>query len=336
MPAGIEEHDSMMSVHEVPWHSLGAVLKKRPKTIAEAIDKAGLGWSVIQVPVELTIEGKTQIVADDNDKPLYFANVRTDTMQPLGIVSKRYTPVQNQEAFEFLAGIFGSEMHFETAGSLMNGRRVWVMMKIPDWVEVGGDPIGQYAFISNSHDGKSSVLAAMTPVRIVCMNTLGAALGRAKGADAQRTYTLRHLGNMSAKLAEARNVMDVTINYYKQFKDVGDKLALAKITERRAKNAIERIIPIDKEQGDRAARNREEARVAVMSLFKDGTVQGDVSTVGNAPGTVWCLYNAAVEHADWFRPERKEAGRFQRALDDPDGFKKRAWDVSLDLANLAA
>ena len=86
----------------------------------------------------------------------YFVNLRADTMEPLGVVTERYTPVQNREAFSFLASIFGSEMHFETAGSLMGGRRVWVMMRLPEFIEVGGDPIGPYSFISNSHDGKSS------------------------------------------------------------------------------------------------------------------------------------------------------------------------------------
>jgi phage/plasmid-like protein (TIGR03299 family) len=336
MPAGIEKYDSMMSVREVPWHGLGAVLKKRPKSIDEAIKSAGLDWEVSQIPVKLTIDGKTKVVADEEGNPLYFANVRSDTRQPLGIVSKRYTPVQNREAFSFLAGIFGSEMHFETAGSLMNGRRVWVLMKLPTWIEVGGDPIGQYAFISNSHDGKSSVLAAMTPVRIVCQNTEGAALRLAKGANAQRTYTLRHLGNMSQKLAEARNVLDVTVNYYEQFKFLGDKLAGVKVSDQRAKKLLERLLPTNEDMGDRAIKNREESRQDILRLFKEGTEKEGVNTLGASPGTAWGFYNAATEYADWFREERKQGGRFQRSLDDPDGFKSLAWELSLDTANLVA
>ncbi len=334
MPAGITEKDSMMSVREVPWHGLGKILKKRPKTIQEAIKASGLDWEVRQIPVKITVDGKTRAITDDEGNPLYFANVREDTGDALGIVSKRYTPVSNQSAFEFLAGIFGSEMHFETAGSLMRGRRVWVMMKIPEYIEVGGDAIGQYAFISNSHDGKSSVLAAMTPVRIVCQNTLGAAVSRAKNADAQRTYTIRHLGDMDAKIAEARNVLDVTVNYYKQFAKVGDKLAGAKLSEKRADALLEQLLPTEG-LGDRAADNRFEARAEIKRIFKEGNIVGKVSTVGASPGTVWAWYNAATEYADWHREERKSGGRFQRSLDDPDGFKTQAWNVSLQAANLA-
>jgi phage/plasmid-like protein (TIGR03299 family) len=324
MPAGIYGDDSLFSVRETPWHGLGVILPKPPRTIDEAVKLAGLDWTVRQEPVHLS-----------NGEPVegYFVNMREDTNKPLGIVSARYTPVQNREAFSFLASIFGSEMHFETAGSLMNGRRVWVLMKIPSWVEVGGDPIGQYSFVSNSHDGKSSVLVAQTPIRIVCSNTEYAALRLARGVHAQRTYTLRHLGNMSQKIAEARQVLDVTINYYEQFKHVGDQLALAKVDSKDAESFVKNLLPIDPDQKERAARNREEARQVILSIFNGDGPDGD--TTGNAPGTYWCLYNAAVEYADWMRPERKQGGRFQRALDDPDGFKSKAFELALAGADLA-
>lgn len=329
MPAGLLKYDSMFSVYETPWHGLGAVLKKRPKSIDEAIIKAGLDWEVCQAPLRATINGKSQVIEG------YFVNYRADTGEPLGIVTTRYTPVQNRDAFSFLANLFGSEMHFETAGSLMNGRRAWVMMKVPEYVEVGGDPIGQFAFISNSHDGKSSVIVALTPVRIVCMNTLGAAVRLAKGANAQRTYTLRHLGNMSQKIAEARNVLEVTINYYEQFKQVGDKMAQAKLSDKSASKLLEELLPT-KDLGDRAAANRVEAREAVMRLFKEGTEVNGVNTLGNSPGTAWGFYNAATEFADHAREERKEGGNFQRSIDDPDGFKKLSWNLSLSAAKLVA
>ena len=332
MPAGILENDSLFSVRQMPWHGLGVVLDKHPKTIEEAITAAGLDWEVKQCPVAAVVEKFDDGSMSVDELAGYMANIRSDTGKALGIVTKRYQPVQNLAAFSFLAGIFGSEMHFETAGSLMNGRRVWVLMKIPSWIEIGGDPIGQFAFISNSHDGKSSVLAAVTPVRIVCANTEAAALRLAKGVHAQRTYTIRHLGDMTQKIAEARNVMQVTTRYYQIFKTVGDKLATVKISDRRAKTYIEKLLPVDDGQGDRAARNRQEARETVMRILKGESEGGD--TTGNAPGTAWTFYNAATEYADWYRGEKKAGGRFQRALDDPDGFKAKAWELSLDMAGM--
>ena len=337
MPAGLYERDGMFSVRTPPWHGLGVVLDKHPKNIDDAIKKAKLDWKVVQRPVCIPSIAMTDEEFDEGDSlfdvyrvPGYYANVREDTDDVLGIVTGRYKTVPNREAFSFLSSIFGSEMLFETAGSLMNGRRVWVMMKIPDWIEIGGDAVARYAFISNSHDGKSSVLLACTGVRIVCENTLGAAV-----RGAQRTYTIRHLGNPSAKIAEARQALEVTVNYYEQFKEYGDKLGLVKVSDRRAKKLTETLLPVEEGLGDRAARNREEARTAVMHLFKNGTIIGDLSTrPENAPDTAWAWYNAATEYADWYRPERKEGGRWQRAVDDPDGIKHKAWELACDAAGI--
>lgn len=342
MPAGLEKYDTMFSFEKMPWHGLGTVLKKRPKSIGDALKLSGLDWEVEQHPVKVTLGGRTKaILADDGKTPRYFVNVRNDIDLPLGIVTQKYKPVQNREAFEFLAAVFGSEMHFETAGSLQNGRRVWVLMKLPEWIEVAGEPCIPYSFISNSHDGKSSVLAACTPVLIVCANTLGAAVSRAKGKDAQRTYTIRHLGDMNTKIAEARNVLGVTVDYYKQFKFLGDKLGTVKVSDKRARGFTETLLPINDMQGDRAARNVEEARAAVMSIYKEGTHPSverpgrDNTLRENSKGTIWALYNAATEYADWCRPERVEGGRWKRAIDDPDGLKGLAWTQALDYANLS-
>jgi phage/plasmid-like protein (TIGR03299 family) len=334
MSHGLTDKDGMFSVREVPWHQLGVVLDEHPKTIEEALKLASLDWDVIQRPAKVVVpvighKTKTRTITLDgrDGGEGYFVNIRSDTMDPLGVVSSRYTPVQNIEAFSFLASIFGTEMHFETAGSLMGGRRVWVLMRLPEFIEVGGDPIGPYSFIQNSHDGKSSVVTALTPVRIVCNNTLTAALSRAKGRDAQRTYTIRHLGNMEAKLAEARNVLQVAVNYYEQFKSLGDGLARVKASDRSVKGYLERLFPTEG-LGDRAAENREQARAVVRSIFTGNGPAGD--TTGDSPGTYWTLYNSATEYADWCREERKDGGRFQRSLDDPDAFKATAWDAILD------
>jgi phage/plasmid-like protein (TIGR03299 family) len=332
MSHGIWEQDNLFSVREAPWHGLGAILDRPPKDIDEAIEKSGLGWEVEQRPLYAKVPAVEGSEASKMIKTEFFANVRSDTQEALGVVTKRYTPVQNRDAFAFLASVFQSEMHFETAGSLMNGRRAWVLMRLPEWVEVGGDPIGQYAFVSNSHDGKSSVMAAMTPIRIVCANTEAAAVRLAKGCNAQRTYLIRHTGDMNQKIAEARQVMQIAVNYYDEFKTVGDILATQPVGERSAKRFITEFLPTGNQMKERAARNREEAREVVYSIFKGAGENPE--TQGNAPGTYWCLYNAAVEWADYYRGERKVGRRFQRALDDPDSMKSTAWQLALTGAGL--
>lgn len=169
MPAGITTSDSMFSVRQTPWHGLGAVLDQPPTTIAEAIERSGLGWRVEREPIALD-RGDVATV-DDWWLPRWeeisgwWANVRQDTRQVLGIVGERYRIVQNIEAFQFVDQLLGSAMHFETAGSLHGGRRVWLLAQLPEHIEVGGDPVRPYVLLMNSQRMVSHCL-----LRLVGMN----------------------------------------------------------------------------------------------------------------------------------------------------------------------
>ena len=135
MPAGITSSDSMFSVRETPWHGLGAVLDQPPATIAAAIQAAGLGWRVEREPIAVdrgdaaTVDHWSQPRCEEI--PGYYATVRQDTRTVLGIVGERYRIVQNEQAFQFVDQLLGTSLHFETAGSLNRGRRVWVLATLP-------------------------------------------------------------------------------------------------------------------------------------------------------------------------------------------------------------
>jgi phage/plasmid-like protein (TIGR03299 family) len=154
MPAGITSNDSMFSVRETPWHGLGAVLDHPPATVAEAIEASGLSWRVEREPI--AVDRGDAATVDDwweprcEEIPGYYATVRQDTRQVLGIVGERYRIVQNDEAFQFVDQLLGSSLHFETAGSLHGGRRVWVLATLPDYVQVGGDAVRPYVLFMNS------------------------------------------------------------------------------------------------------------------------------------------------------------------------------------------
>ena len=94
------------------------------------------------------------------------------------MVSRRYTPLQNEEAFQFFDPIIGSEAaSFETAGALGDGERIWTLAKMPDSMEVAeGDLCGKYLLLSNTHSGQGSVTIKFTAIRVVCQNTLMFAL----------------------------------------------------------------------------------------------------------------------------------------------------------------
>lgn len=323
MPAGLTQNDSMFSVREVPWHGLGAVLDRPPATIAEAIELAGLGWRVEREPIAVD-RGDVATVNSIWDPrceeiPGWWANVRQDTRQVLGIVRERYRIVQNREAFQFVDQLLGSSMHFETAGSLNDGRRVWVLARLPEHIEVGGDPVRPYVLLMNSHDGSTALIVASTPIRVVCQNTLSLGLERAK-----QRYSIRHTEKIREHVHQARRVLELSVDYYQQFKTLGDELASERITETRLRGVLEQLYPSGTEDtaSDRTRRSREQTKQRIVELFLHGDTQG------NAPGSKWAALNAIVEYGDWLRPIRHGGERFARAIDDATQ-KTRALELIL-------
>ena len=302
-----------------------------PTSIEAALVAAGLDWEVLSKPAYY-LDNPDEIEEDEDaflavePVPRTFFNVRSDNGVPLGpSVTSRYSPFHNFQAFAWLGQIFGSEMDFVAAGDFMNSRRVWVLMRMPTFIEVAGEQIGQYAFVHTSHDGKHSVTASMTPYLVRTSTLMTSELRRARGYNAERTIAIRHVGNMDEKVQaeEAQRMLGVSINYYEQFVDLGQKMAKVEVNLADAAEYAEMLLPVDEKQGDRAKQNTEAARLNLLNLFKQNGEENE------APNTWWSLYTAALEFADWVRPERKKDGRFQRALDDPDGFKTMAWDFAL-------
>ena len=309
MAHGITHADTMMSVRRVHWHGLGVVLERRPRTLDEALEAAGLTWTVAKEPL---CRADRQVVAG------HYATVRQDTDQVLGVVSDDYVVVQNRECFAFLANLLGSELIFETAGSLWGGRQVFITAELPAHVTVGGDEVRPYVVLSAWHTGTGAIRAMTTPVRAVCANTVRAALERARAV-----YRVRHVGDPSAQLHEARAVLGMTVDYYRQFAAFGDRLALQPMSERALRSVLDELYPHDAALGGRALANRRRAREAVMAIFRHG------DTVGSAPGSKWCAWNAIVEFHDHHGRARTPEGAWTRAVEDPAGVKARALELVL-------
>src|SRR5215203_6173963 len=174
---------SFFSVNEKPWHGLGQIVADYP-TSSEAIKFAGLDYTVEKRKL-FTLDSQnncgspdTDIIIPEIQVPNYFATVRTDNETVLGVVGKDYEIVQNRDAFSLFDSIVGGEgIQYETAGALGKGERIFITAKLPDYIKVGKDDlIEQYLFLTTSHDGFGSITAAFTPIRIVCNNTLNAAM----------------------------------------------------------------------------------------------------------------------------------------------------------------
>lgn len=191
--------ETMFSVREKPWHGLGTIVAEAP-TSQEALQVAGLNWNVIQKDI-MTAEGGGIIQG-------FKANVRDSDGSVLGIVTDRYRVVQNTEAFAFTDTLLGEGVRYETAGSLQNGRRTWMLARLPQQYIINGEEITPYLVFMNSHDGSGAIKVAMTPVRVVCNNTLNLALSTAK-----RSWSCNHTGDIAGKLDEARDTLFLARQY---------------------------------------------------------------------------------------------------------------------------
>jgi len=199
----------MFSVGTAPWHGLGHVLERAP-TVTEAITLAGLNWRVGLRPVWTTLaEGGTPVPV-----PGCRAVWREDTGAILGTVGEDFAPLQNVDAFEFFAPLVSDgTLELETAGALREGRRVWIMARVrgePAVVVRGAeDLVERYVLLCHGHDGSLALRVGFNPVRVVCQNTLNAALEQGDGL-----FCLRHTAGLEDGLERARRVIGRQIEIF--------------------------------------------------------------------------------------------------------------------------
>ena len=248
------EIEQMFSAsREKPWHyemtkDRTKILENAP-TSKDAIELAGLNWIV---------EGKP--IYDENGKEIhgFKANTRSSDNSILGIVTNKYKIVQNFEAFDFTDNLIGEEMFYETAGSLKNGKTIWLLGKLPEKYIVG-DKFEPYVCFTNSHDGTGAIKIAMTPIRVVCNNTLNMAISGAK-----RIWSTKHMGNMNAKLAEARHTLALANDYMESLSIEADKLANTKMDEDEVIKTLNEMFPLDEDASDRQKQNVQNAKDGIM------------------------------------------------------------------------
>lgn len=226
MSANVE---TMFYTREKPWHGLGTRVEEAPDS-KKALELAGLDWRVIQ---------KNLVTEDGYPVSGFKANIRDSDNRVLGVVTDRYKVVQNEDAFAFTDKLLGEGVSYETAGSLQDGRRIWLLAKLPQRYIISGDEITPYLVFMNTHDGTGAIMAAMTPIRVVCMNTLNLALSEAK-----RSWSTNHTGNIAGKLEDARYTLLYADQYMGELGKSIDRMQQMKLSERQVMEYIDALFPL--------------------------------------------------------------------------------------------
>lgn len=295
MAANVE---SMFSVREKPWHGLGIIVNEAP-TSADALRLAGLDWNVVQEPV---FTGWNEPVEG------YKVNLRDSDRKVLGVVSDRYKVVQNVDAFSFTDSLLGKGVRYETAGSLQEGKKVWLLAWLPREYIISGERISPYLVFSNTHDGSGSVKVAVTPVRVVCNNTLNLALDTAK-----RSFSMVHTGNIQDKIKEARDTLFMAEEYMDSLAAEFEQLRRQKMTDAQIKEYIELLLPMEEEPTPVQKKNIIRLREDMMKRYYDAP---DLQRVGK---NAYRFVNAVSDFATHSSPLRRTANYnenlFNRTID---------------------
>ncbi len=290
------------------WMTLGHTLTNDVMTADDALTAANMkGWNVRK---------EAMTTASGIEVPNRVATVRTDPTtgdtRYLGYVGHGYVIQQNEETFGFLDDIVDvSGAHYDTAGYLKDGARVFTSLKLPEGIRIAGeDAVDLYLLATNGHDGFTPFTIAVTPIRLACTNQLTMAL-----RTARQSWKIRHTTHMAGRVAEARESLALTFEYVDAFTAEMEMLLDQSFTDAAFAELTRELFP-DAPSGIEAHQQKvDEKRDDLMHLF----AEAETNEFGR--GTKYAAYNAFTEYADWFTPVRGE---------DADGTKRATRSMTSD------
>lgn len=288
--------DSMAYVAEVPWHGLGVKVGDQNVLSSEMIVKAGLDWEVARNDVfvrDLLNPANTVRI------PGQKAIQRTDNGRVLSIMSDGYRPVQNTNKFSFFDEVVGQgKAIYHTAMSLDQGRKIAILAKLPGEIRVAkNDVTEKYLLLADSFDGTIAFTMALTPVRVVCQNTLNAALAGAR----KTAFRLRHSQSIDDKVRLAQQSLGLAIKAYDAFEGEAKKLVATRFSEQQMRDLTVELFPAN-EDGD-VTDTAVVSRSTLLDLFENGKGHEEIR------GTAWAALNAVAEYTDHYRTTRKTNGK---------------------------
>jgi len=283
------------------WHRKGIVKPNgEPATVEEVTSGTRCNYPVVTAPIFRHDGTKVP------DKKEVF---REDTNEYFGVVGKDWTPLQNTEAFEFFDRVVGQgDAIYTSAGVLGKGEKFFLQAKLPDFMQVADDVVDMYLLFTNTHDGSASVDVRFTPVRVVCNNTLNAAL-QGKGA-AKNIYRIRHTKNVKARFHMADEILGISNRYMKEMNDVFNRMVNTQMTKEETTAAfIKTIHPSIKPGIDLDDFHGKTKRI-IAEIEAAG--RSDVS-MDQYKGTAWHAFNAVTFYVDHMKDYRNKT-RFEGSV----------------------
>lgn len=293
------------------WQVLGKTITKC-QTSAEAIQEAGLDFEVLKRPNIHPLPSGNNVISDNS-----FFTFRTDTEAILGDkVGSDYEVVQNVDAFAFFDGIVQEHgnIRYETAGSIGYGQIIYITAKLPEHIRVGkSDCIEQYLFLTSSHDGTGSIIIAFTPVRIICRNTLNAAL-----KNCSNCIKIRHTASAAEKLTSAHKMLGLTDQLSIELEAIFNRWARIRITDPELKRLIQLAMSPNKETFELLKTGKESELSSqfnnTVSAVLDYSLTSTTQQESTTKGTLFGFYNAVTGYYQNVRNYKDEEAKFKSIM----------------------
>jgi phage/plasmid-like protein (TIGR03299 family) len=305
---------SFASFREPAWHGLGTVFTEEKNT-AEMLAAANLNnWNVrlvdVEIPNTLTSDKSYQYVVRTNPTD----NTQTDV---LGVVGERYVPLQNEDLFAFGDNILDGGGRWETAGSIKGGRVVFgsLALERETVLDPSGvaDKVKTYLLINTSHDGSIAIQASITPVRVVCANTLNLALGskRGKKNGVKQSFKIRHTQSATGRVQVARETLGLANAYMDSFDLMAKAMIEKEITAQQFNDIVLAVYPKPEDE-KKISLTKWQNKIDLINDIYTGQYNGMIAN------TAWGAMNALTERLDWHRSAR--GGNNESVLAAASGF----------------
>jgi phage/plasmid-like protein (TIGR03299 family) len=322
---------------ERPWHADETMADGRTRLLSPEATKdsrlmrieSGLDWKVSKQSLVIDGAPGSDPGTWQNMDEFAFAMVRDSDKKILGSVGPRYTPMQNEEVFSWFEPFIESgEATFETAGSLFGGARIWVLAKITgDPIQVlPGDDVLKHILLSHAHDGSLRINGGLCGTRVVCWNTLRAAL-----LEKASMFSFRHTKNVQDKLSVIREQIATANQAFSKLGDSYRFLASRRYTNETVKAYVQGLfvkVQEDVEAESKLSTKTKNIIDAVMSKIETG--KG--TEIESVRGTWWAAYNGVTEYLTHDRGHNEDTRRNSLYFGDSGKLSIEALDSALELA----
>jgi phage/plasmid-like protein (TIGR03299 family) len=321
---GIYKND-MAYVGDTPWHGKGTMLEPN-QPIEVWMETAGFNWEVMKGYVRYYAnKEKTEFKTMENNIVLF----RSDTLEPLSVVSTQFNPVQPQEVLEFYRDLVEQyDFQLETAGVLMGGRKLWAMAKTSEgFTLIDGDEVKAYLLLATANDGSYSTTAKFTGVRTVCQNTLELAMSEGSGAQVKVNHR---------SIFNPRNVkieLGIFKEDWEQFELNARKMTERKITIRERAVYFISIFHNPDKRDEFGVMDFSDVPQRKVKRLIELTLNGKGVQMESAMSTLWGAYNAIAEEFDWHSGRNQDSGLNSAWFGNGSMIKRRAYARAVEILN---